>query len=117
MPRRSAVKSLTFEKATTAIQQRAVHVSEHASAEALDDDLDIVSVVMGVPDGEVLEDYPTDPRGSSCLVLLRLEPNHKPVHVVLGYDDDLDRAIVITVYRPHPTKWSDDFRHRRSSKP
>lgn len=111
------MKSSTFDKVVAAIQKRAVHVSEHASIEALDDGLDIIFVVGCVPTGEVIEDYPNDARGPSCLVLVRLQPNLEPAHVVLGYDEDLERAIVITVYRPHRTKWSDDFRQRRRSKP
>jgi hypothetical protein len=48
------------------------HVSEHAYDEAVDDELSVVDVIDTTPSGEVIEDYPTDPRGSSCLVLIRV---------------------------------------------
>jgi len=93
--------------------------------------------------GEVIEDYPDDLRGPSCLVFLRLPPAGEPVHVVYGYDDEVEwtascfdyyaelgrdlrgrviapgfphqfnAVVLVTVYRPDPQKWSADFRTRR----
>lgn len=105
--------SETFDKVREAIADERVHVSEHAYDEAIDDHLSIVDVISRTPSGgEVVEDYPKDPRGPSCLVLLYVHED-KPVHAVWALDVGSGGAILVTVYRPDPSRWSDDFRNRR----
>ncbi len=58
--------------------------------------------------GDVIEDYPGDVRGLSCLMLA--VPEGRPVHVVCS--PKADYLAVITVYLPDPTQWSADFRWR-----
>ena len=106
-----ATRSAVFDLASAAIRSGQYHVSEHAYDEAVQDGISILSAVMGLPMGEVLEDYPEDLRGPSCLTLCQAAG--KPVHLVVGYDKGAKRAIIITVYRPDPARWSDDFRRRR----
>jgi len=106
------VQSDTFERVCTAIASGRIHVSEHAYDEAIEDDLSIMDVVDRTPSGEVIEDYPDDRRGSSCLALLNVG-DEQPVHAVWAFDDGSGRAILITVYRPDPARWSDDLRQRR----
>ena len=60
--------------------------------------------------GELLEDYPHDPRGHSCL-LLGFGDADRPVHVVCSPKDDY--LAIITAYLPDPAQWSEDFRRRR----
>lgn len=60
-------------------------------------------------EGEIIEDYPSDPRGPSCL-LLGLGDNAHPIHVVCSPKDEY--LAVITAYRPDPAQWSGDFRRR-----
>lgn len=110
-----SLNSKTFDEICEAISQGRVHVSEHAYDEAVDDDLSIVDVIERTPHGEVVDDYRNDPRGRSCLVLLRVEED-KPVHGVWAFDDGARRAILVTVYRPDPARWTDDFRQRRTTK-
>lgn len=95
-----------------AIATGQVHVSEHAYDEAVEDNLAIVAVLEETPNGETIEDYPNDPRSPSCLVLLTLGEG-SIVHAVWAFDGRTDRAILITVYRPDPNRWSDDFKQRR----
>lgn len=67
---------------------------------------EVESVLMR---GEVIEDYPTDPRGHSCL-LMGFPDDAQPVHVVCSPKDEY--LAVITAYRPDPEQWSSDFRRR-----
>jgi hypothetical protein len=60
--------------------------------------------------GELIEDYPQDPRGHSCL-LLGFGDANRPVHVVCSPKDDY--LAIITAYLPDPAQWSEDFRRRR----
>lgn len=58
---------------------------------------------------EVVEEYPDDPRGISCLVLCSIAG--EPVHVVCAPHEDA--LIIITVYRPDTSKWTNDYKKRR----
>jgi hypothetical protein len=40
----------------------------HAQQERLADDLDVTEVEEAIVQGEILESYPHDPRGESCLM-------------------------------------------------
>ena len=66
-----------------------VRVSAHALREAELDRLTLADIEVVTLGGECIEDYPDDPRGPSC-------------------------PILITVYLPDPQRWSDDFRRRRA---
>ena len=59
--------------------------------------------------GRLVEDYPDDLRGHSCL-LLGYGDGGRPIHVVVAPKDDY--LAVITTYVPDPTQWSPDFLRR-----
>ncbi len=59
--------------------------------------------------GEVIEEYPDDPRGPSCLMLGHGD-NGRPIHVVCAPKPDF--LAIITAYLPEPAEWSKDFRTR-----
>ena len=54
---------------------------------------------------EVVENYPADPRGASCL-LLGFTEQDRPLHIVCWVSLP-DMLILITVYRPDPSLWID----------
>jgi hypothetical protein len=66
-------------------------------------------VRAAIEGGEVIEDYPEDARGHSCLLLGR-GAEGRPVHVVCSPKDDY--LAIITAYLPSPDDWSADFRKR-----
>ena len=95
------------------IQQHVRHddyeFSFHAQQERLEEDLDIAEIEAAlVANAEILEEYPNDPRGESCLVLGFA--GSQPVHVVLGWAkrkrDGSKILRVITVYIPSLPKWT-----------
>lgn len=57
--------------------------------------------------GEVIEDYPEDVRGHSCLLL---GMPGRPIHVVCSPKADF--LAIITAYLPNPARWSSDFKRR-----
>jgi hypothetical protein len=63
--------------------------------------------------GEIIEDYPDDPRGHSCL-MLGFGVEGRPVHVVCSPKQEF--LTVITVYLPDRQRWELDWRTRRSSR-
>jgi hypothetical protein len=60
--------------------------------------------------GEIIEDYPDDKYGPSCLIFGRTASD-RPLHVQCSYPSRLFIKI-ITLYEPDPTRWI-DFKARR----
>ena len=65
-----------------------------------------------IEQGELIEDYPDDARGHSCLLLGRGDVD-RAIHVVCSPKEDF--LAVITAYLPDPEDWSADFRRRVKS--
>lgn len=64
-----------------------------------------------IEQGEIIENYPEDTRGHSCLMLGCGEAD-RPIHVVCAHKEDY--LAIITAYIPGTTEWNDDFRTRRA---
>ena len=67
---------------------------------------DICSVIF---DGDVIEDYPEDQRGHSCL-LLGFDAADWAIHVVCS--PKTEYLAIIMAYLPYEDDWSDDLRSR-----
>jgi len=92
------------------VSQGDYEISYHAEKERYAEDISLADIEATILKGEVLEDYPDDPRGESCLILGYAEA--RPIHIVCGYTST--RSIrVITVYLPKPPKWEDERTRRR----
>lgn len=92
------------------IREGRYEFSFHAQQERLEENLDITEIEEAIlHQGEILEEYPDDPRGESCLILGFA--GTKPIHVVLGWAQKSGEKAkvprVITVYVPQPPKWLD----------
>ncbi len=77
-------------------------ITNHAETERRNDSLSVSQLEQALLDGEILEEYPEDKRGFSCLVCG--EVDNRPVHVVCGRNSE-DWLVVITVYIPMLPKW------------
>jgi hypothetical protein len=64
-----------------------------------------------IEQGEIIENYPNDARGHSCLMIGSGESN-RPVHVVCSHKEDF--LAIITAYIPDETSWADGFKTRRT---
>ncbi|HEY6171115.1 MAG TPA: DUF4258 domain-containing protein [Candidatus Kapabacteria bacterium] len=60
--------------------------------------------------GEIIEDYPTDTRGHSCLILGRAKDG-RHIHVVCSPKEEY--LTIITAYIPSPSEWDDDLKRRK----
>jgi hypothetical protein len=63
-----------------------------------------------IENGIVVEDYPEDRRGHSCLLLGRGSEG-RAIHVVCAPQEDY--LAIITAYLPSPDEWNEDFIVRR----
>ena len=73
----------------------------------------VLELEDALSDCEIIENYPDDPRGASCLVLGFC--GAKPVHAVCAIKTNPEELLLITVYDPskRPEKWTKDYRKRR----
>jgi len=62
--------------------------------------------------GEIIEDYPEDARGHSCLMSGTGDAGRK-IHVVCSPRDEY--LAIITAYVPEADEWDAEFRTRRPS--
>lgn len=92
------------------IQDGQYYWSLHADEERRNDLFDIVDVETAICNGRILEDYSTDPRGQSCLVVG--ESTKGPIHIVCGKNKN-NNLIIITVYKPALPKWLNSMERRK----
>ena len=59
--------------------------------------------------GHIIEDYPEDKRGYSCLINGKIDS--RPVHVVCAPKDEY--LAIITAYIPETNKWDKEFSKRK----
>ena len=95
------------------VDRSEVRVSEHGYNEIASEGLLVKEVVSGVRDAELVEDYPSFPKGP-CVLVLEDDKDGKPLHAVWGIPKGASGpAVLITAYRPDPHRWSTDFRSRK----
>jgi len=87
------------------VKKEEYEISFHAEKERYAEDIIIPDLETAIYNGEILEDYPNDPRGPSCLVLGY--SRNRPIHIVCGYTV-AKWVRIITVYIPKPPKWTDE---------
>lgn len=99
--------------------QKRYRLSLHAEVERDADQITMEELEEALlsPKAEIIEDYPNDPRGPSCLILGFTKEN-LPIHIVCGIVEyeEYEMLILITNYRPDPEEWI-DWRIRKETKP
>ncbi len=63
-------------------------------------DVEVREAIIG-PEAEVIEDYPTDKYGPSCLIYGATEAG-RVLHVQMNLE-----GVIITTYEPDPEEWID----------
>ena len=65
-----------------------------------------------VLNGSIIEPYPEDPRGASCLIL-GFTRSSKPLHIVCGNLEE-EEVLIVTAYEPDPREWEKNWKTRKS---
>ena len=103
------------DKVKRLVAEGKIRVSEHGYDELSDDALSAREIVLGVPGGAVIEEYPDYLKGP-CALFLQEDSKGGPVHVVWGIPKGYDEPIVlVTAYRPDPKRWDRTYRMRLKS--
>jgi hypothetical protein len=99
------------EKLATSLSKK-ILFTKHAVNEMLDESeiIETKEIVEVLKNGKIIEDYPEDRRGHSCLVS-GITFKERTIHVVCA--PGVDYLAIITVYEPDKNKWSDDFERRK----
>ncbi|MCO5761413.1 MAG: DUF4258 domain-containing protein [Chromatiaceae bacterium] len=97
---------MNIEAISYAIRKGRVRITDHADEEASNDNLTFDEIYYSVMQGEVIEDYATDKPFPSCLIMGK-NFSGQTIHSVWAYNPNNQWAVLITVYRPDPTRWID----------
>ena len=89
----------------------AFEFSQHATDQSILRHISVQELREAIAVGEVIEDYPHDKYGPSCL-LLGFTGAGRPIHVQCSYPA---RPLlkIITLYEPDPAQWI-DYEQRRN---
>lgn len=93
------------------IADRRFEFSKHATDQSIKRRISVREVREAIDRGEVIEDYPDDKYGPSCLIFGRTTEG-RPLHVQCSHPS---RRLVkiITLYEPDPAWWI-NFRERKT---
>ena len=92
------------------ISQNAFEFSKHAVDQTILRNISVQEIRDVINNGEIIEDYPDDKYGPSCLIF-GVTQIGRPIHIQCSYPS---RPIVkvVTVYEPNPDRWI-DYKVRR----
>lgn len=84
--------------------------SKHAVDQSILRDVSVTEIREAIASGEIIEDYPDDKYGPSCLIF-GMTLSQRPIHIQCSYPS---RPIIkiITLYEPHPAEWV-EYRERK----
>lgn len=85
--------------------------TQHATDQSILRQISVEEFREAVTNGEIIEDYPQDKYGPSCLILGFTQAD-KPLHIQCSYPSRL-LVKIITLYQPDPQQWI-DYRVRRT---
>ena len=83
------------------VRSQEYDLSSHAHRERQEEQISIAEIEQVLLAGDIIEKYPNDPRGESCLIGAKVE--NKPLHVICGMRGE--RLLIVTTYRPKPPVW------------
>lgn len=87
------------------IAQGQFEFSQHAVDQSIIRQISVQELREAMANGEIIEDYPNDKYGPSCLIL-GFTQARRPVHIQCSYPS---RPLIkiITLYQPDPKRWID----------
>ena len=93
------------------VQNEEYEFSKHATDQSIIRNIFVSEIKHAILRGEIIEDYPNDKYGPSCLIF-RVTDQNRPIHVQCSYPSR-DLIKIITVYEPNINDWI-EYRIRRS---
>ena len=102
--------TVTIVRIRAKFAREAFEFSLHATDQTILRGIHVDEIREAIQTGEIIEDYPDDKYGPSCLIL-GLTKTGRPLHIQCSYPG---RSLIkiVTVYEPAPTEWI-NYRERR----
>jgi hypothetical protein len=91
------------------VRKRQYFWRQHAIERSIEREITEDEVTEVILNGEIIEEYPEDKYGPSCLIFGRTRQG-RPIHVQCSLPPTV---WIITLYEPDPNEWL-DFRNRKS---
>jgi len=91
-------------------RRREYEYSLHALNQSILRRISTREIEEAVESGEIIEEYPADKYGPSCLIF-GFTTDRRPLHIQCTYPER-NPVKVITLYQPDPEQWI-EFRRRR----
>ena len=88
--------------------------SGHGIQRMFEYDIKKIDVEFVIQNSKIIEEYPDDKPYPSYLLLGFV--NNKPIHLVLAIKENEKKGVIVTVYRPDPLLWNNNFSKRRDKK-
>jgi hypothetical protein len=105
--------SETLRRVQMLVLREEVRISDHGFEKLRKDDILLDDTLAGILVAKAIEDYPDRDRGPSVLALQR-DPNNRPIHTVWAIPTgQAGPAVLVTVYRPDPAQWDEEFERRK----
>ena len=97
----------------TKIASEQFEFSKHAVDQSIIRQIRLYEIVEAIANGQIIEDYPNDKYAPSCLIC-GITQIGRTIHIQSSYPS---RPLVkiITVYKPDPNKWNNNFTVRRTN--
>lgn len=100
-----------IEQLRTKIAANRFEFSRHALDQSILREITVQELREAILGGEVIEDYPEDKYGPSCLIF-GITKSDRPLHIQCTHPSR-DVVKIITLYQPDPEQWI-DYKVRRS---
>ena len=105
--------SAFFARIVALVKAGDVLITRHGYHRLAKEGITVEDILGGIEQGIVVEEYPTYYKGP-CVLVLQKDKQGKPIHVVWGIPKHANGpAVVVTAYRPDPTRWDASFRRRK----
>jgi hypothetical protein len=94
------------------IAQDQFEFSRHALDQSILRQIRVPEVIQAIANGQVIEEYPEDKYGPSCLIAGFTQAD-RPLHIQCSYPS---RPLIkiITLYQPDPNFWDNIFTQRKT---
>ena len=94
-----------------AFRDKSYLLTAHASQRGVQRGISSSEIEEAVISGEVIEDYPDDKYGPSCLIFGKTNSN-RVLHIQVSYPPNVK---VITLYEPSSDEWESDWKTRKTN--